>query len=152
MLELASPSDLVAYCGKILGTSDWKVVEQEAIDLYSRATGDNQWIHVDVERARREMPGGKTIAPGLLVLAWAPAMAGQIYRIRKRSRSLNYGANRVRFIAPVPVGSRVRVQVKLNAAERLKDGGHRFAFEYTIELEGSDKPAAVAELLAQMYD
>jgi acyl dehydratase len=151
MLEVQKPKDLAAYAGQDLGVSDWVVVEQRMIDLFAEATGDDQWIHVDVERAKREMPGGKTIAHGLLTISLAPRLSRQVYLVRERSRSLNYGSNKVRFLAPVPAGARIRVRVKLNSVEPV-EGGYRFYFENTIELEGSPRPAAVAEFIAQMYD
>ena len=103
MLEVERGADLVAYQGKEIGVSDWYTVTQEQINKFADATGDHQWIHVDVERCKREMPGGKTIAHGWLTLSLVPRLASTLYRVKTRSRGLNYGANRVRFTGMVPV-------------------------------------------------
>src|ERR1700745_984670 len=108
MRELERPAVLGQYVGKEIGVSDWFTVDQALIDKFADATGDHQWIHVDVERAKREMPGGKTIAHGYLTLSLVPRLAQTIYLVKKRSRGLNYGANRVRFNGTVPAGSRTR--------------------------------------------
>src|SRR4030081_3326896 len=107
MLEVERAADLKAFEGKEIGVSDWFTVTQEQIDKFADATGDHQWIHVDVERAKREMPGGKTIAHGWLTLSLVPRLASTLYRVKNRSRGINYGANRVRFTGMVPAGSRV---------------------------------------------
>ncbi|MDR3530648.1 MAG: MaoC family dehydratase [Rhodopila sp.] len=151
MLEVDHPADMKAYIGKSIGISDWVLVDQPMINAFADATGDHQWIHVDVERARREMPGGKTIAHGYLTLSLLPRLGDSIYRIRKTSRAINYGANRVRFTAPVPSGSRVRLHQVLKGVEDVQ-GGVRMTFESTVELEGSDKPALVAETLFMAFD
>jgi acyl dehydratase len=121
------------------------------IDKFADATGDHQWIHVDVERAKREMPDGKTIAHGFLTLSLLAGLAHQIYAIRKRSRGINYGSNRVRFTAPVQVGSRVRLLQTLKNVEDI-EGGVRMTFESTMEIEGGTRPALVAETLNLAYD
>ncbi len=151
MLEVDTPADLVAHVGHPLGTSDWVLIDQAMIDAFAAATGDHQWIHVDVARARRESPGGKTIAHGYLTLSLLPRLSQQIYAIRHRSRSINYGSNKVRFTAPVPAGSRVRLHQTLTAIEPV-EGGVRLTFAATIEIEGSDRPALVAETLALAFD
>src|SRR5579884_792564 len=151
MLELDRPADLLAYAGKEIGTSDWYTVTQEQIDKFADATGDHQWIHVDVERAKRDMPGGKTIAHGWLTLSLVPRLAATIYRVKNRSRGINYGANRVRFTGMVPAGGRVRLRLKLKTVERI-DGGVRVTSESTMELEGRDKPVLVAETIGLTYD
>ena len=150
MLELETPDDLAALIGQPLGISEWLIVDQHMIDTFAAATGDHQWIHVDVERARREMPGGKTIAHGFLTLSLLPRMAHTLWRIRRRSRGLNYGLNKVRFTAPVPAGSRIRLHQTLKAAEPV-EGGQRFTFEARVEVEGESRPALVAETLAIVY-
>ena len=106
MLEVDRGSDLAAYQGKEIGVSDWYTVTQEQINKFADATGDHQWIHVDVERCKTEMPGGKTIAHGWLTLSLVPRLAATIYGVKHRSRGINYGANRVRFTGPVPAGRR----------------------------------------------
>ncbi|MBW8269568.1 MaoC family dehydratase [Caldovatus aquaticus] len=151
MLEVERPADMAAHVGRKLGVSDWFTVDQKTIDLFAEATGDHQWIHVDVERARRELPGGRTIAHGYLTLSLLPRLAPTIYRIRNRSRGINYGSNKVRFTAPVPAGSRIRLHLTLKACEPIP-GGQRLTFENVMEIEGSDRPVLVAETLSQVYD
>lgn len=151
MLEVEKPADMKAHIGEHLGTSHWITIDQTMIDMFADATGDHQWIHVDVERAKREMPGGRTIAHGFLTLSLLAGLAHQIYDIRKRSRGINYGSNRVRFTAPVPVDSRVRLSQTLKNVEDI-EGGVRLTFESTMEIEGSSRPALVAETLSLAYD
>lgn len=151
MLEVERPADMQAYLGKPVGSSDWVLVDQAMINAFADATGDHQWIHVDVERARTEMPGGKTIAHGYLTLSLLPRLSASTYRIRNTSRGINYGSNKVRFTAPVPAGSRVRLHQTLSALEPIA-GGVRMTFESTVELEGGTKPALVAETLVLAFD
>jgi acyl dehydratase len=136
--------------GDTLGTSDWHEVRQEAIDAFADVTGDHQWIHVDVERAK-ETPFGGTIAHGYYTLSLAPALAAQIVRYDGFAFAVNYGLNRVRFPAPLPVGSRVRLTARL---ARLEDvpGGAQMTQELTFEREGGDKPVCVAESLSRVYE
>ena len=151
MLVVDRPAEIMAHVGQRLGVSDWVTVDQAMIDKFADATGDHQWIHVDVERAKRGMPGGKTIAHGFLTLSLVAGLAHQIYDIRKRSRGINYGSNKVRFTAPVPAGSRVRLSQTLKNVEAIA-GGVRMTFESTMEVEGSARPALVAETLSLAYD
>ena len=108
MLTIDKPKDVFQHIGKELGPSEWLTVTQEMIDKFAEATGDHQWIHVDVERAKRELPGGKTIAHGYLTLSLLPRMAPTLMSITGRRRGVNYGSNKIRFISPVPAGSRIR--------------------------------------------
>ncbi|RAI56909.1 MaoC family dehydratase [Roseicella frigidaeris] len=151
MLEIATIADLPNYVGKTLGTSDWVVVDQKMIDQFAEATGDHQWIHVDVERAKREMPGGKTIAHGYLTLSLLPRLNHGIWTLKKRSRGVNYGSNKVRFTAPVPAGARVRGHLTLKNVEAI-EGGARLTMEARVEVEGSERPALVAETLSLVYE
>jgi acyl dehydratase len=151
MLEVERPSDLLAYEGKEIGVSDWYTVTQEQIDKFADATGDHQWIHVDVERAKREMPGGKTIAHGWLTLSLVPRLASTLYRVKNRSRGLNYGANRVRFTGMVPAGGRIRLTLKFKSVEKI-DGGVRITSETTMQLEGSERPVLIAETIGLTFD
>ena len=151
MLVVDRPADLKAHIGKELGASEWVLVDQPTIDKFADATGDHQWIHVDVERAKREMPGGKTIAHGFLTLSLIAGLAHQIYEIRHRSRGINYGSNKVRFTAPVQVGSRVRLRQTLKSVEDIQ-GGVRLTFDSQMEIEGSSRPALIAETLSLAYD
>jgi acyl dehydratase len=118
----------------------------------AETTGDHQWIHVDVERAKREMPGGRTIAHGYLTLSLLPRLNAGIYTIKSRKRGVNYGSNKVRFTAPVPSGSRVRGHLTLKAIEPLGNGCSRLVTEATVEVEGSERPALVAETLSLVYE
>jgi acyl dehydratase len=151
MLTLKSPQDVMQHLGEELGPSEWLTVTQEMIDTFAEATGDHQWIHVDVERARREMPGGKTIAHGFLTLSLIPRLRPGLMKIESQRRGINYGCNKVRFIAPVPAGGRIRLRQKLAKVDQMPDGGLRLTSEMTMELEGSDKPAMVAETVGIMY-
>ena len=151
MLKVEKPQDLLQHVGKELGPSEWLTVTQEMIDKFADATGDHQWIHVDVERAKKEMPGGKTIAHGYLTLSLLPQLAPTLMKIEKRRRGLNYGSNRVRFTAPVPSGSRVRARFTLQKFEKLADGGIQVTWSTVVEREGADKPVLIAEWLGRHY-
>ena len=150
MLEIETPKDLAQHVGRELGPSEWMTVDQAMIDKFADATGDHQWIHVDVERARREMPGGKTIAHGYLTLSLVPRMAQTLSRVKKRSRGVNYGSNKVRFITPVPAGTRIRLRQRIANVEEIQ-GGVRVTSEMTVEIEGQSKPALVAETIGVSY-
>ena len=150
MLELETPSDVAQHLGRELGPSEWMTVDQPMIDKFADATGDHQWIHVDVERARREMPDGKTIAHGYLTLSLVPRLAATLMRVKKRSRGLNYGSNKVRFINPVPAGARIRLRQRIANVESIP-GGIRVTSQMTVEIEGQDKPALVAEIMSIQY-
>ena len=151
MIELERPADLAQYAGKEIGVSDWFTVDQPMIDKFAEATGDHQWIHVDVERAKREMPGGKTIAHGYLTLSLVPRLGQTIYRVKRRSRGLNYGSNRIRFTGQVPAGSRIRLRLTIKSVEPV-EGGVRTTSSGTMELEGRDRPVLVAETIGVTYD
>jgi acyl dehydratase len=142
--------EIRALVGERLGTSDWLTVEQSHIDRFAEATGDHQWIHVDPARAA-EGPFGTTIAHGFLTLSLLPVLAASTYEIEKKRMGINYGLNKVRFTAPVPVGRRVRATADLVAAEDTKDGGVQLATAFVVDLEGSDRPAVVAEWLVRYY-
>jgi len=151
MLTIEKPKDIFQHIGTELGPSEWLTVTQDMIDKFAEATGDHQWIHVDVERAKRELPGGKTIAHGYLTLSLLPRLAPTLMKITGRSRGVNYGSNKVRFISPVPAGSRIRLRQRLVNAEETKDKGVRITSEMTIEVEGSERPAMVAETMGVVY-
>jgi acyl dehydratase len=135
--------------GETLGTSDWHEVTQEAIDAFADVTGDHQWIHVDRERAK-DTPFGGTIAHGYYTLALSPMLTGQVMALDGFAMVINYGANRLRFPAPVPVGSRVRVTVKVADLEDTP-GGAQLTLELTFEVEGGEKPVCVAQTLMRVY-
>ena len=150
-LKVEYPKDLLKLVGRELGPSDWITVDQAMIDRFADATGDHQWIHVDVERARREMPGGKTIAHGYLTLSLIPRMAATLLEISRRSRGINYGSNKIRFISPVPAGSRIRLRQRILSADEVPGNGLRVTSEMTVEVEGQERLALVAELIGIRY-
>jgi len=151
MLVVQTPKDLKQHIGKTLGPSEWIVVDQPMIDKFAEATGDHQWIHVDVERAKREMPGGKTIAHGYLTLSMVPRMASTLLEVTKRSRGINYGSNKIRFISPVQAGSRIRVRQRITGADEVPGNGVRVSSEMTVEIEGQERPALVGEIIGIRY-
>ena len=138
-----------AHVGQDIGTSDWLLIDQARIDLFAQATGDHQWIHVDPARAA-DGPFGATVAHGFLTLSLLPALFATGFDIAYVRMGINYGLNRVRFANPVRVGSRVRGHFKLLACEPL-EGGVQLTVQATIELEGSAKPACVAETVSRRY-
>lgn len=145
-LTLAS---LDKHVGQELGVSDWVVVDQQQINAFASCTGDNQWIHVDIERAKRESPFRGPIAHGYLTLAMVAPLAMQIGIIpRDAAAGLNYGIDKVRFLAPVPAGARVRLRVVLAGIEPKDAGQVVMKTQNTLEVEGSEKPALIAETLA----
>jgi acyl dehydratase len=147
---LSSIEEATNAVGEEFGVSDWITVDQDRIDGFAGVTGDHQWIHVDAERARTESPYGSTIAHGFLTLSLIPALSKASYRVENAKMGINYGLNRVRFLAPVPVGSRVRVRSELADARKVDDTTVDLIVRHTVELDGSEKPAAVAELIARM--
>ena len=151
MLTVEQPRDLKQHVGTELGPSEWVTVDQPMIDKFAEATGDHQWIHVDVERAKRDMPGGKTIAHGYLTLCLVPRLASTLVRVQKRRHGINYGSNKVRFISPVQAGARVRLRQRLVSVEDVANNGVRVTSEMTIEIEGQERPALVAETIGVQY-
>ncbi|MCP3770596.1 MULTISPECIES: MaoC family dehydratase [unclassified Streptomyces] len=144
-----SVDDLRAAVGEQLGYTDWLEVDQKRIDLFAEATGDHQWIHVDPERAAAG-PFGTTIAHGYLTLALLPLFGPQLLSVEGVRMGVNYGTNKVRFPAPVPVGSRVRATAKVTAVDEV-EGGVQVTTAFTVEREGGDKPVCVAESVARYY-
>lgn len=137
--------------GQEVGVSDWFPVEQVRIAAFADATEDHQWIHLDVERARSEMPGGTTIAHGFLTLSLLSYLVSQAVEVKSEfSRLINYGFNRVRFTAPVPAGARIRARCALVAIGEVP-GGVQVAWGVTVEVEGGTKPSLVAEWLTRYY-
>lgn len=151
MREIASLAELKELVGQDVAVSDWVEVTQERVQQFADATGDHQWIHLDVERSQRESPYGTTIAHGFLTLSLLPALMQSAVRMSDVRMSVNYGLNRVRFTAPVPVGSRLRAQLKLLAVEDIS-GGAQVTWLVTIEREGSDRPVCVAESVSRRYN
>ncbi|MDT9691585.1 MaoC family dehydratase [Streptomyces sp. P9(2023)] len=144
-----SAEELRAAVGEQLGHSDWLEIEQKRIDLFADATGDHQWIHVDPERAAGG-PFGRTIAHGYLTLSLLPTLVPQIMRVEGMKMGLNYGTNKVRFPAPVPVGSRLRAGAVLTEVTEA-GGGVQVTATVTVEREGGDKPVCVAESVSRYY-
>ncbi|MGZ8259349.1 MAG: MaoC family dehydratase [Caldimonas sp.] len=149
MKSYATLAELERQVGGEAAVSDWIEVTQERIRQFADATSDHQWIHLDQERAKAG-PFGTTIAHGFLTLSLLSGMAASALEVRDTRMAVNYGLNRVRFMAPVPSGSRVRGHFKLIKFERI-DGGAQLTYEVTMEREGSDKPVCVAESLARRY-
>lgn len=147
---IRNPADFANYVGKELGTSDWLLIDQPMIDAFAEATGDRQWIHVDTEKAKAEMPGGKTIAHGYLTLAIMPRL-GPLWSVEQRSRALNYGIEKLRFTGAVPSGAEVRLVQTLERVEPVK-GGQRVFIDSKIEVKGAERPALVATVIVQYYD
>jgi len=140
-------AEFAAAEGTALGPTDWLVVDQRRVDRFAQATDDHQWIHTDPERAAAG-PYGGTIAHGLLTLSLLPHFMHDLYRVDNVAMAINYGFNKVRFITPVPVGSRLRAKSKITAVADL-GGGVQATLHTTIEVEGSDKPAAVVESIVR---
>ena len=139
------------FVGKELGVSDWITIDQQRINDFADCTGDHQWIHVDVERAKRESPFGSTIAHGYLTLSLLPVMQYDVGTLPDGVKAaLNYGSDRVRFITPVKVGSRVRDHITLVGAEDKGGGRMLLTSRHTVEIEGEDKPALVADTLTML--
>ena len=143
------PGALLQAVGQHLGYSDWLEIDQQRIDLFADATGDHQWIHVDPVRAA-EGPFGRTIAHGYLTLSLANLFLPQIMRVDNVSMGVNYGCEKVRFPAPVPVGSRVRGGGEVISAEEVK-GGVQVVVRVTIEVEGSERPACVVDTISRFF-
>jgi acyl dehydratase len=150
-LIVDKPQDLAQHVGQDLGPSDWMTVDQAMIDKFAEATGDHQWIHVDVERAKREMPGGKTIAHGYLTLSLVPRLAQTLVKVTQVSRGVNYGSNKVRFTSVVPAGSRIRLHQRIVKVEPVEGNGVRVTSEVKMEVEGQERPALVAEIMGIRY-
>ncbi len=145
-----TPADLKNAVGKQLGVSDWLEIDQQRIDKFADATGDHQWIHVDPERAKNG-PFGATIAHGYLTQSLVNYFLPQIVEVHGISMGVNYGANRIRFPAPVPVGSRIRGSAELLGVEETKDGGVQATIRVTVEIEGSERPGCVIDTISRYY-
>lgn len=139
-----------ARVGQEIGISDWMLIDQERVNAFAQVTGDQQWIHVDVERAKRESPFGGPIVHGYLTLSLLAKFAQECIAVEGIKLAVNYGLNRVRFVAPVKVGSRLRARFVLGAVEDIA-GGAQLLWQAVIEIEGSEKPACVAEMVARWY-
>jgi acyl dehydratase len=149
MRTITGLEELKAAEGDTLGTSDWHEITQKDVDAFADVTGDHQWIHVDVDRAK-DTPFGGTIAHGFFTLSLLPYLNNQIFKLEGFAFALNYGLNKVRFPAPVPVGSKVRSSPKVASVSDVQ-GGAQIVFETTFEVEGGEKPVCVAESVVRVY-
>ena len=149
MKVIKSVDDAVATVGQELGVSRWVEIEQSRIDAFADTTMDHQWIHVDVEKAKAESPYSATIAHGFLTLSLIPGVSKDNYRVENAKLGINYGLNKVRFLAPVKVGSRIRVRSELADATRVGDDAVNLTVRHTVEIDDVEKPAAIAELIAR---
>jgi acyl dehydratase len=143
--------EIKSAVGTEVGVSDWIEVTQDRIGRFAEATCDEQWIHVDQERAKRELPGGTTIAHGLLSLSLTPMFIRSVMALKGMKNTLNYGADRIRYLAPVPAGSRLRGRVSIAEAEEAPSDGLRVNYRIIVEIEGGSRPACVAEMIALHY-
>jgi len=150
MLVLSCAADVKVYEGREVGVSEWITVDQDRINRFADATEDHQWIHVDVERAQRELPIGTTIAHGYLLISLMPKLLDTFVQFTRLKRVINYGLNDVRFKNMVPAGKRVRLRGKLRSA-RQRAGGLQVILENTIEIEGETRPACTCETLVLYY-
>jgi acyl dehydratase len=143
-------AELAACVGQEVAVSDWVGITQEQVNLFAQATGDQQWIHVDEDRARSG-PFGGTIAHGFLTLSLVPVFFSSSFEVRQSRMGVNYGLNKVRFTAPVPVGSRLRGRLSLLSTERIDQGGLQMTWSVVVEREGTERPVCVAESLVRLY-
>ena len=151
MRSIASVEELRSLVGQEVAVTDWLAITQERVNQFAEATGDHQWIHLDVERSRKESPYGTTIAHGFLTLSLLPLIMQSAVSMPASKLSVNYGLNKVRFPAPVPVGSKLRGRLFLKDVEDI-EGGVQVSWTVTIEREGGDKPVCVAESIARRYE
>ncbi|WP_319824047.1 MaoC family dehydratase [Thalassovita sp.] len=151
MIAVETAVDLARHTEKPLGATEWMEITQTQINAFAELTGDDHWIHVDVARAAREQPDGKTIAHGLFLVSLIPRLQRQLFRIERRGAGLNYGYDRVRFTAPVPAGSFVRLVQTITSVTR-RGQGTQLAITSTIEIKGSERPALVADGLLLIGD
>lgn len=147
MRIIRNPDEFSQLVGETLGPSDWVTITQERINAFADATNDHQWIHVDPKRAAEESPGGTTIAHGYLTLSLVPSLSWTIYKVEGAERQLNYGSNRLRFMAPVPVNARIRMRETVKEVE-AKDKSVKVVTEAVMEMEGNERPVMVAETIS----
>ena len=144
-------NEIESYKGKEMGHSEWMTIDQERINQFAEATSDHQWIHVDEEKAKKEMPDGKTIAHGYYMVSLLPKLAAQNAEIKNTSRTLNYGSDKVRFINMVKVGSHVRLKRTIISCEEMKNGGFRVVNKCELEIKDEIKPAFIAETISLVF-
>ena len=151
MIVINNPSEIKNFINKPLTPSEWYHVTQEKIDKFADATSDHQWIHVDEERAKKEMSEGKTIAHGYYMVSLLPKLAAQNAEIKNTSRTLNYGSDKVRYINMVKVGSHVRLNRTIISCEEMKNGGFRVVNKCELEIKDDTKPAFIAETISLVF-
>ena len=151
MLTVETPNDLKSHVGADLGVSRWVEVDQDMIQAFADATGDHQWIHVDVERAKNEMPGGKCIAHGFLTLSLIPQLMYEMVKVEKLKNGINYGSNKLRFTNMVPAGSKVRLGMKIKEVNDMGGGGTQLITETRMAIDGQERPALVAETITAYF-
>ena len=151
MVIIESPSEIKKFIDKPLTPSEWYDVTQDKINKFADATSDHQCIHIDEERAKKEMPGGKTIAHGYFMVSLLPKLAAQNAEIKNTSRTLNYGSDKVRFINMVKAGSQVRLNRTIISCEEMKNGGFRVVNKCELEIKDEDKPAFIAETISLVF-
>ena len=150
MLEISNFKELAGFVGHAFSPSDWEAITQERIDRFAEITGDNNWYHLDTERAARELPGGRTLAHGLLTLALVPGLSSQIFRVTAHGRALNYGYEKLRFPEPVESGDRVRLHMEMTDAQPDR-GGLMIRRSFKMEIAGKARPALVTDALTLAY-
>ena len=152
-MRFSHPHDLLGHVGAELGVSDWLEIDQARINAFAGIAGksERQWVHLDAERAAREVPGGRTIAQGYLLLSLFPRLTAECLVIGQVRRTLNYGLNRIRFTAPVSVGARVRLRQSINAAEKARADGVRLTLDGVLEGEDGQRPAVVGQTIRIVY-
>ena len=151
MIIINNPNEIKDYINKPLTPSEWYHVTQDKINKFADATSDYQWIHVDEERAKKEMPDGKTIAHGYYMVSLLPKLAAQNAQIKNTSKTLNYGSDKVRFINMVKVGSHVRLNRTIISSEEMKNGGFRIVNKCELEIKDDTKPAFIAETISLVF-
>jgi len=150
MLVVPKPADLPQHVGADLGETEWLEISQERINTFADATGDHQWIHVDVEKAK-DGPFGAPIAHGYLTASLANLFLPQLLEVQNTSMGVNYGCDKIRFPSPVPVGSKIRGTGAVTSVEETKDGGFQAKVTITIQIEGNDRPACIIETISRFY-
>ncbi|MBD3229348.1 MAG: dehydratase [Candidatus Lokiarchaeota archaeon] len=150
-LNMKDIDELKKYEGEELGYSDYKLVTQNEIDMFAEATGDHQWIHVDVKKAKDKSPYGGTIAHGYYTISLAPVLISQIFNLKQKKMGVNYGIDKLRFPAPVPVGKRLRMKAELKKLTEIKENTYQANFILTFEVEDQEKPSCVAEVIYRYY-
>ncbi|WP_433521440.1 MaoC family dehydratase [Nocardia pseudovaccinii] len=150
MRVFRSATEVLVAVGTELGHSEWLTITQDRVNRFAEATGDRQWIHVDVERATTQSPFGGPIAHGFLTLSLIPTLSAQIYRFDGVRLAVNYGSDKIRYPSPVPVGSKVQLTSTLSDASELPDGALQLSFTHTVSIVGRQKPAVVAEMIVRV--